>query len=76
MRLSSNTSPIEVLEYYTPNALDSHYTSNAVGKPRAYTIIGSEIKFAPTPDSGYTAEIVYGEGMDELCLTATQATPY
>jgi hypothetical protein len=69
-----NTSPIEVLEYYTPNALDSHYTSNAVGKPRAYTIIGSEIKFAPTPDSGYTAEIVYGEGMDELSDSNTSNT--
>tara|TARA_B100001287_G_scaffold273956_1_gene278373 strand:+ start:517 stop:1146 length:630 start_codon:yes stop_codon:yes gene_type:complete len=61
-----NTSPKEVLEYYTPAKLDELYASNAQGKPRAYTIIGSEIKFAPEPDSAYTAEIVYMEGVPDL----------
>ena len=61
-----NTSPKEVLEYYTPAKLDELYASNAQGKPRAYTIIGSEIKFAPEPDSSYTAEIVYMEGVPDL----------
>ena len=69
-----NTTPAEVLEYYTPMALDSHYTSNATGKPRAYTIFGSEIKFAPTPDSAYTAELIYGEGVDELSDSNTSNT--
>lgn len=61
-----NTSPKEVLEYYTPATLDELYASNAQGKPRAYTIIGGEIKFAPEPDSAYTAEIVYMEGIPDL----------
>lgn len=61
-----NTSPKEVLEYYTPTKLDELYATNAQGKPRAYTIIGGEVKFAPEPDSGYTAEIVYMEGIPEL----------
>lgn len=61
-----NTSPIEVLEYYTPTKLDELYSSTATGKPRAYTIIGTEIKFAPAPDATYTAEIVYMEGVPEL----------
>lgn len=61
-----NTSPKEVLEYYTPAKLDELYASNAQGKPRAYTIIGGEIKFAPEPDSAYTAEIVYMEGVPDL----------
>jgi hypothetical protein len=61
-----NTSPKEVLEYYTPAKLDELYASNAQGKPRAYTIIGGEIKFAPEPDSAYTAEIVYMEGIPDL----------
>jgi len=61
-----NTNPIEVLEYYTPAKLDETYSSTAIGKPRGYTIIGTEIKFAPTPDSGYTAEIVYVEGVADL----------
>ena len=33
-----NTSPKEVLEYYTPATLDELYASNAQGKPRAYTL--------------------------------------
>ncbi len=61
-----NTSPKEVLEYYTPAKLDELYPSNAQGKPRAYTIIGGEIKFAPEPDSSYVAEIVYQEGVPDL----------
>jgi hypothetical protein len=69
-----NTNPAEVLEYYTPNALDSYYSSTATGKPRAYTVFGTEMKFAPSPDSGYTAEIIYGEGMDELSDSNTSNT--
>jgi hypothetical protein len=61
-----NTTPTEVLEYYSPIKLDELYGSNISGKPRGYTIIGTEIKFAPQPDTGYTAEIVYMEGTPPL----------
>jgi len=61
-----NSSPTEVLEYYTPTKLNELYASGKTGKPRAYTIIGGEIKFAPTPDTGYTAEIIYMEGIPDL----------
>ncbi len=43
-----NTTPTEVLEYYTPQKINELYASGGSGKPRAYTIIGGEIKFAPT----------------------------
>jgi len=66
-----NTSPTEVLEYYSPNKINELYSSGASGKPKAYTIIGGEIKFAPTPDSAYTAEIVYMEGLPALSDTNT-----
>lgn len=69
-----NTNPIEVLEYYTPAKLDETYSSTAIGKPRGYTVIGTEIKFAPTPDSGYTAEIVYIEGVPDLSDSNTTNT--
>jgi len=69
-----NTSPTETLEYYTPAKLSELYSDGISGKPRAYTIIGSEIKFAPTPDSGYTAEIVYIEGMSALSDSNTSNT--
>lgn len=61
-----NTNPTEVLEYYTPTKLNELYGGNANGKPRAYTIIGGEIKFAPAPDSAHTAEIIYMEGVPDL----------
>jgi len=64
-----NTNPTEVLEYYTPTKVNEVYSSTGQGKPRGYTIIGGEIKFAPTPDSGYTAEIVYSEGVPDLSPT-------
>ena len=69
-----NTSPTEVLEYYTPVELDDTFSTGATGKPRGYTIIGTEIKFAPTPDSGYTAEIVYIEGVPDLSDSNTSNT--
>jgi hypothetical protein len=61
-----NTNPIEVLEYYAPAKLDETYSSTSAGRPRGYTVIGTEIKFAPAPDSAYTAEIVYMEGVPDL----------
>ena len=54
-----NTSPITVLEYKSPTALDTDYATGSSGKPQAYSIIGSELKMRPVPDDTYTAEIVY-----------------
>ena len=53
-----NTSPNTVLEYMSPTSLDNTYTGGT-GKPVAYSIVGSEMKLRPIPDSGYTAEIIY-----------------
>ncbi len=61
-----NAAPTEVLEYYTPTRVNEIYANNSEGKPKGYTIIGGEIKFAPTPDANYTAEIVYSEGVPDL----------
>jgi hypothetical protein len=69
-----NTAPTEVLEYYTPTRVNEIYANNSSGKPKGYTIIGGEIKFAPTPDSGYTAEIVYSEGVPSLSDSNTTNT--
>jgi hypothetical protein len=69
-----NTTPTEVLEYYTPIKLNELYSDSVSGKPRAYTIIGGEIKFAPVPDSSYTAEIVYMEGVPDLSDSNTTNT--
>lgn len=69
-----NTAPTEVLEYYTPTRVNEIYANNSEGKPKGYTIIGGEIKFAPTPDANYTAEIVYSEGVPDLSDSNTVNT--
>tara|TARA_R100001594_G_scaffold133502_1_gene174244 strand:+ start:575 stop:1204 length:630 start_codon:yes stop_codon:yes gene_type:complete len=61
-----NTSPITTLIYYTPHAVDQKYSSTGTGKPVAYSVLGLEMYFRPTPDSGYTAEISYVADIDAL----------
>jgi len=61
-----NTNPITTLRYLVPGAIDREYPSTGTGKPRVYTVVGSEIYFRPPPDSGYTAEISYVGGIDAL----------
>lgn len=60
------TSPTTVLDYLSPDAIDSIYPSTGTGTPRAYTVIGTEIRFAPAPDDTYDAEIAYLTGVPSL----------
>jgi hypothetical protein len=69
-----NTNPITILRYLTPQAIDREYPSTGTGKPRVYSVIGSEIYFRPAPDSGYTAEILYNAGMDLLTSDSQTTT--
>jgi len=72
-----NTSPNTVLEYMSPVALDNTYPSGANGKPVAYSIVGTEMKLRPVPDSTYTAEIIYVGSLEALSssnLTNTMLT--
>jgi len=54
-----NTTPLTVLTYYSPVALDSNFSSGGVGKPKGFSIIGDEMKMRPVPYDSYTAEIIY-----------------
>jgi len=69
-----NTTPNTILEYMSPVALDSAYPSGGNGKPAAYSIVGSEMKLRPIPDSGYTAEIIYIGSLTALSDTNTVNT--
>lgn len=40
--------------------------SNVSGQPRFFTIMGSEIELAPTPDQNYTLEMVYRQNIPAL----------
>jgi hypothetical protein len=61
-----NTNPKVILKFLTPEALDATYPSTGTGKPRAYSVIGTEIVFSPTPDAVYEAEIAYVGDIDAL----------
>jgi hypothetical protein len=65
-----NTSPLTVLKYYSPVALDEQYSSNGHGKPQGFSIVGLEMKLRPIPDSSYTAEIIYIGGVAPLTVAA------
>ena len=64
-----NTSPLTVLSYYSPVALDEKFASGGQGKPLGYSIIGDEIKLRPIPDTTYTVEIVYIGTIEALSTT-------
>ena len=61
-----NSSPRKVLKYYSPDSLDSNFTSSENGTPEGYTIVGQEIKLAPTPDSVLTLEMIYSKQIQAL----------
>jgi len=67
-----NTTPLTVLSYYSPSALDTKFSSGGQGKPLGYSIVGDEIKLRPVPDAVYTLEIVYIGTV--VALSATNQT--
>jgi len=69
-----NTTPTTVLRFMPPSQLERTYPSTTTGKPLAYAVIGGEIKWAPTPDTGYTAEILYTQGIPALSDSQTNNT--
>jgi len=54
-----NTTPKQRLEYVSPETLDSMNAGSTPGKPKVYTIIGSELQLGPYPDTTYEIEISY-----------------
>jgi len=57
--LTLQSSPLTKMRYITPDEMDRVWAGSDTGKPVAYTIIGSEIRVGPAPDSTYTAELSY-----------------
>lgn len=56
------------LHYVTPEKLSQIRRDDALapGRPRAYTIVGAQIEFAPAPDQVYAAELVYFQKVPSL----------
>ncbi|MHC2867982.1 hypothetical protein ACVIYH_009115 [Bradyrhizobium diazoefficiens] len=61
------------LSFKSQTAMDEYryMTANAVGQPQFFTIFGSEIELAPTPDAAYTIEMVYRTNIPALASNST-----
>jgi len=53
--------PNRDLDYKPPSELHKMYESNVGGKPKVYTIEGTELRLAPKTDAIYTVEIRFYE---------------
>ena len=49
-----DTDPKTRLDYMTPDEFYSRWAASQTGKPSAYTIIGQNVTFGPSPDSSYS----------------------
>lgn len=72
VRLSSVTGK-PALEFKSGTQMDEfrYGSANTAGQPRYFTVFGTEIELAPTPDSAYTLEMVYRANIPALTSTAT-----
>lgn len=53
------TTPRTSVTYLSPNAFYSKARVTDSGKPVNYTVLASEIQFAPIPDTAYVAQMLY-----------------
>jgi hypothetical protein len=47
------------MEYYNPNIFFRNAQTKVLGVPKKYTILASELQFAPIPDGVYTMQMLY-----------------
>jgi len=68
----TSLSPDRELEYVTPQAMSYERQNNsAAGVPFAYSIVGDEIEFLPTPGTDYTVERLYYASIPALTSVNT-----
>ena len=65
------TSPITPLQYLSPEMMYRVWGGSTSGKPSAYTIIGDDVYFGPTPDGVYNYTMTYYKTFDSLSDTTT-----
>jgi len=53
------TNPVRPVNYISPSVFSRNARVTESGVPLDYTILATEFKFAPVPDSAYTIEILY-----------------
>jgi hypothetical protein len=68
-----NTNPVTRLQYVKADEFDDvrEAASEGVGRPLYYTIVGDAFLMAPTPDTTYTATLVYRRTLPALTESNT-----
>ena len=69
--LRINLDPIVALVYLTPQNMNQVWAGSSTGTPRAYTIVGNDIRLGPAPDSVMEMEINYYRAVAALSGTNT-----
>jgi hypothetical protein len=69
-RVYLNTNPIKRLDFMSSLDYWDRYTGTNTGRPVVFTIEGSNLVFGPTPDSGYTAKLLYYRQLPALSSSA------
>ena len=57
--LHIETNPVSVIEYQSPSNFFRNARTTDSGLPTMYTVLATEFKFAPIPDSAYTLHMLY-----------------
>jgi hypothetical protein len=72
VRVSSVTGK-PCLSFFSGTQMDEYRfgTSNVAAQPRYFTVFGSEMELAPTPDAVYTIEMVYRANLPPLSANST-----
>ena len=62
--------PVQVLQYKSPDQLieDSAYLA-ATSRPTCFTVVGSTVELAPTPDKAYALELLYQQRIPALSVS-------
>jgi hypothetical protein len=66
--LQLDTDPATRLELMSPEQMDTLGAGSRRGRPRWYSVVGSEIQLAPAPDGPYTVEMIYWSRVPPLTL--------
>lgn len=68
----SGTNPITPLSFLTIDAMDLESSKlSATGKPRFFSVVGTQFRLAPTPDTNYATELTYYAKLSKLSASVS-----
>jgi len=68
----TSTNPDTPLSFMTMDSLDEQsLIDTGSGRPKYFTVVGTDFRFVPTPDASYTSEIVYFAKLSKLSTSVS-----